>query len=278
MEVFKTVFLLSAMTLLMIFVGGMLGGKAGMIIAFVVAMGMNFFSYFNSDKLVLKRYDAVQIGPSDAHGLYKIIERIAKRAQVPMPRVYIIPDSTPNAFATGRNPDHAAVAITEGLLNILDEHEIEAVMAHEMSHVKHYDILIGTVAATIAGAISLLAQFGMIFRGNDNRQNFIVTLFLMIVMPIAASVIQMAVSRSREYMADEGAARLTGHPEWLQSALKKLEYHAHQGTLHNASPQSAHMFIINPLSGHEVNFQSLFRTHPSTQDRIERLEQLKGEV
>ncbi len=278
MEMFKTVFLLTAMTLLMIFVGGMLGGHNGMIIAFVIAMGMNFFSYFNSDTLVLKHYNAVEVGPREAHGLYEIIERIARRAEVPMPRVYIIPDSTPNAFATGRNPEHAAVAITEGLLNLLSEHEVEAVMAHEMSHVKHYDILIGTVAATIAGAISLLAQFGMFFRGSDNRQNFIVTLFLMIVMPLAASIIQMAVSRSREYMADEGAARLTGHPEWLQSALTKLDQYAHQSTLHNASPESAHMFIVNPFSGHEVNFQSLFRTHPSTKDRIARLEALKTQI
>lgn len=275
MEIFKTVFLLTAMTLLMIFVGGLIGGRGGMMIAFVVALGMNFFSYFNSDKMVLSRYNAHEVGPDQAHGLFEIVERIATRAGTPMPRVYIIPDNTPNAFATGRNPSHAAVAITEGLLNLLTPEEVEAVMAHEMSHVKHYDILIGTIAATLAGAIALLAQFGMFFQ-NNNRQNFIVSLVLMILMPIAASVIQMAVSRNREYMADEGSAYLTGHPEWLQSALSKLDGFARSGELNNASPQSAHMFIVNPFSGHEVNFQSLFRTHPSTEDRIARLETLKG--
>ncbi len=278
MEIFKTVFLLTLMTLMMIFVGGMLGGQTGMIIAFVVALGMNFFSYYNSDKLVLKRYSAQEVTEDQAHDLFEIVERLAQRAGTPMPRVYIIPDNTPNAFATGRNPSHAAVAVTEGLLNLLNENEIEGVLAHEMSHVKHYDILIGTVAATIAGAIALLAQFGMFFGGNGNRNNMIVSLVLMIVMPLAASVVQMAVSRNREYIADEGAARLTGHPEWLQSALSKLDSYARSGDLNNASPQTAHMFIINPFSGHDISFKSLFSTHPSTQNRIERLEALKGEV
>ncbi len=277
MEVFKTAFLLTALTLLMIFIGGMLGGEQGMIIAFVLALGMNFFSYYNSDKMVLARYKAIEVGPDQAHGLYEIVERIAHNAHTPMPRVYIIPDRTPNAFATGRNPSHAAVAITEGLLDLLSPQEVEAVMAHEMSHVKHYDILIGTIAATIAGAISLLAQFGMFFN-NNRQQNFIVMLVLMILMPIAAAVIQMAISRNREYMADEGSAYLTGHPEWLQSALAKLDNYAHRGTMNNASPQTAHMFIVNPFSGHEVNFQSLFRTHPSTEDRIARLEALKQSI
>ncbi len=275
MEIFKTVFLLTTLTLLMIFVGGMLGGQQGMIIAFVVALGMNFYSYYNSDSMVLSRYNAVEVGPNQAHGLFEIVERIAERAGTPMPRVYIIPDGTPNAFATGRSPEHAAVAITEGLLNLLSPQEVEAVMAHEMSHVRHYDILIGTIAATMAGAIALLAQFGMFFNNSNNRPNPIVMIVLMILMPIAASIIQMAVSRNREYMADEGSAYLTGHPEWLQSALAKLDGYARRGTLHNASPQTAHMFIVNPFSGHEVNFQSLFRTHPSTKDRIARLEALK---
>ncbi len=278
MEIFKTVFLLTSMTLMMIFVGGMLGGQTGMIIAFIVALGMNFFSYYNSDKLVLKRYNAKEVTENQAHGLFEIVERLAQRAGTPMPRVYIIPDSIPNAFATGRNPSHAAVAVTEGLLSLLNENEIEGVLAHEMSHVKHYDILIGTVAATIAGAIALLAQFGMFFRGNGNQNNIIVSLVLMIVMPLAASVVQMAVSRNREYIADEGAARLTGHPEWLQSALSKLDSYARSGDLNNASQQTAHMFIINPFSGHDISFKSLFSTHPSTKNRIERLEALKGEV
>ncbi len=278
MEIFKTVFLLTGLTLMMIFVGNLLGGQTGMIIAFIAALGMNFFSYFNSDKLVLKRYNAHEVSRDQAHGLYEIVERLAQRAGTPMPKVYIIPDSTPNAFATGRNPSHAAVAVTEGLLELLDKHEIEGVLAHEMSHVKHYDILIGTVAATLAGAIALLAQFGMFFRGGDNRNNMIVSLVLMLVMPLAASIIQMAVSRNREYMADEGAARLTGHPEWLQSALSKLDLYARSGDLNNATPQTAHMFIINPFSGHNISFKSLFSTHPSTANRIERLEILKDQI
>ncbi len=278
MEIFKTVFLLTFLTLMMVFVGNLLGGQTGMIIAFIAALGMNFFSYFNSDKLVLKRYNAREVTRNQAHGLFEIVERLAARAGTPMPKVYIIPDDTPNAFATGRNPSHAAVAVTEGLLKLLNEHEIEGVLAHEMSHVKHYDILIGTIAATIAGAIALLAQFGMFFRGGDNRNNIIVSLVLMLVMPLAASIVQMAVSRNREYMADEGAARLTGHPEWLQSALSKLDMYARSGDLHNATPQTAHMFIINPFSGHNISFKSLFSTHPSTANRIERLEILKDQL
>ncbi|RUM62803.1 MAG: zinc metalloprotease HtpX [Sulfurimonas sp.] len=278
MEIFKTVFLLTFLTLIMVFVGNLLGGQTGMVIAFIAALGMNFFSYFNSDKLVLKRYNAQEVTRDQAHGLFDIVERLAQRAGTPMPKVYIIPDDTPNAFATGRNPSHAAVAVTEGLLKLLDEHEIEGVLAHEMSHVKHYDILIGTIAATLAGAIALLAQFGMFFRGGDNRNNILVSLVLMLVMPLAASIIQMAVSRNREYMADEGAAELTGHPEWLQSALSKLDMYARSGDLHHATPQTAHMFIINPFSGHNISFKSLFSTHPSTASRIERLEILKDQI
>jgi heat shock protein HtpX len=278
MEIFKTVFLLTLLTLLMIWVGGMIGGQNGMIIAFVAAVAMNFFGYFNSDKLVLRHYNAIEVTPEEAAGLHRIVRRLAERAGVPMPRVYIIPDQTPNAFATGRNPEHAAVAVTEGLMNLLDENEVEGVLAHEMSHVRHYDILISTIAATIAGAIALLAQFGIFFRGSDNRQNPLVLLAIMLLMPLAATVIQMAVSRNREYMADEGAARLTGHPEWLQSALSKLESYARRGDLHHATQQTAHMFIVNPFSGHNISFKSLFSTHPTTQSRIERLELIKREL
>lgn len=278
MEIFKTVFLLTLLTLMMIWVGALIGGQNGMIIAFVAALAMNFFSYFNSDKLVLKHYNATEVTPEEAAGLHRIVSRLAQRAGTPMPRVYIIPDHTPNAFATGRNPEHAAVAVTEGLLDLLDENEVEGVLAHEMSHVRHYDILISTVAATIAGAIALLAQFGIFFRGNDNRQNPILMLAIMLLMPLAATVIQMAVSRNREYMADEGAARLTGHPEWLQSALSKLEIYARRGDLHHATQQTAHMFIINPFSGHNISFKSLFSTHPSTQSRIDRLELIRQEM
>jgi len=279
MEVVKTVFLLTLLTVGFVWIGGLIGGQTGMMIAFIAAVGMNFFSYFNSDKLVLKHYNAVEVTESQAKGLYDIVRKLSQKAGTPMPKVYIIPDHVPNAFATGRNHSHAAVAVTEGLLEILDEHEVEGVLAHEMSHVKHYDILIGTIAATIAGAIAMLANFGMMFGGGDseNRPNPIVMLALIFLAPMAASIVQMAVSRNREYMADEGAAKLTGHPEWLQSALIKLENYSrgHQ-VMHEATPETAHMFIINPFSGKDISFKSLFSTHPSTEDRIARLEQLKG--
>lgn len=284
MESFKTFFLLTALTLLFMWIGFVVGGQSGMLIAFALAVGMNFFSYFYSDKLVLRHYRAVEVGPSQAPGFYAIVERLANRANLPMPRVYIIPDKTPNAFATGRNPNHAAVAATEGLLDLLSEEEIEGVMAHELSHVRHYDILIGTIAATIAGAISIVAnflQFGAVFGNNregGGAGNIFVMLLLSIIMPLAAMVIQMAVSRSREYMADEGAARITGHPEWLQSALIKLENYNRGGMVQEATEATAHMFIINPFSGKNISFSSLFSTHPTTQSRIERLEQLKGRV
>ena len=281
MEVVKTVFLLTLLTVLFVWVGGLLGGQTGMMIAFVMAVGMNFWSYFNSDKMVLRHYNAVEVDESSAAGLYAIVKRLAHKAGTPMPKVYIIPDDVPNAFATGRNHSHAAVAITEGLLNILDEEEVEGVLAHEMSHVKHYDILVGTIAASIAGAIAMLANFGMMFGGgsSENRPNPIIMIALMFLAPMAASIVQMAVSRNREFMADEGAARLTGHPEWLQSALAKLEsYSRGHHILKEATPESAHMFIINPFSGKDVSFKSLFSTHPSTEARIERLEALKGVV
>jgi len=282
MEVVKTVVLLTLMSVLFVWVGGMMGGTQGMIIALVLAGVMNFVSYFYSDQLVLRHYNAVPISKQDANGLYAIVERISQKANLPLPQVYIIPDSTPNAFATGRNPTHAAVAVTEGLLELLDDEEIEAVLAHEMSHVKHYDILVGTVAATIAGAIGVIAnmmQFGAMFGGSrENRPNPIVMILLAIILPLAAAVIQMAISRNREYMADESAARLTEHPEWLQSALAKLSNYNRQSMVHEATPESAHMFIINPFSGKDISFASLFSTHPSTEDRIARLEELKLEL
>ncbi|MFV0481763.1 MAG: zinc metalloprotease HtpX [Campylobacteraceae bacterium] len=285
MERVKTAVLLTAIMLLFVFMGNLLGGHSGMIIAFVIALGMNFFSYFFSDKLVLKHYKAIEVNRENARGFYEIVERLTKKANIPMPKVYIIPEAVPNAFATGRNPNNAAVAATEGLLNLMNEKEIEAVMAHELSHVKHYDILIGTVAATIAGAIAILAnimQFGAAFSSNSNNsngQNPIVLIACAILLPIAATVIRMAVSRNREFIADEGAARITGHPEWLQSALSKLDAYARgNAPMREASQESAHMFIINPFAGKKLNFASLFSTHPSTSDRIARLEQLKGRV
>lgn len=282
MEVVKTVVLLTLMSVLFVWVGGMMGGTQGMIIALVLAGVMNFVSYFYSDQLVLRHYNAVPISRQDANGLYAIVERISQKANLPLPQVYIIPDSTPNAFATGRNPSHAAIAVTEGLLELLDDEEIEAVLAHELSHVRHYDILVGTIAATIAGAIGVIAnmmQFGAMFGGSrENRPNPIVMIALAIILPLAAAVIQMAISRNREYMADEGAARLTEHPEWLQSALAKLSNYNRQSMVLEATPESAHMFIINPFSGKDISFASLFSTHPSTEDRIARLEELKLEL
>ena len=278
MEVAKTVFLLTALTVLFVWIGGMVGGQMGMLIAFVIAVGMNFFSYFNSDKLVLKHYNAVEVNENQAKGLYDMVRRLSERAETPMPKVYIIPDHVPNAFATGRNHSNAAVAVTEGLLEILNDNEVEGVLAHEMSHVKHYDILVGTIAATIAGAIAMLANFGMMFGGgsSENRPNPIVMIALMFLAPMAASIVQMAVSRNREFMADEGAARLTGHPEWLQSALIKLDnYSRGHAVMHEATPATAHMFIINPFSGKDISFKALFSTHPKTEDRLARLEKLK---
>jgi heat shock protein HtpX len=279
MEKFKTYFLMTALTLLFIWFGGLIAGKTGMIIAFIAAAGMNFYAYYYSDKQVLEHYHAIPVGPNDASGLYEIVEELTKRAGLPMPKLYIIPDPIPNAFATGRDYEHAAVAVTEGLLQLLNEEEIAAVIAHELSHIKHYDMLIGTVAATIAGAISMLANFGFIFGGGDeDRPNPIVSMILMFIMPLAATIIQMTISRSREFEADKGAALLTGHPEWLQSALAKLENYAHQGVIHDADPSTAHMFIVNPFSGVGDMIGNLFRTHPTTEERIQRLEELKYEM
>lgn len=280
MERFKTVFLLTAITLLFVWIGGMLGGQSGMLIALAIAVGMNFFSYFFSDKLVLKHYKAILVNEQNAKGLYEMVERLCQRANIPTPKLYIIPDQVPNAFATGRNPKNAAVALTQGLLELLSEDEIEGVVAHELSHVRHYDILIGTIAATIAGAIVIIAnilKFGAMFSNSNsqNKQNPILLIGVALILPVAASIIQMTISRNREYLADEGASRLTGHPEWLQSALLKLESYNQRGQVKSASQQSAHMFIINPFSGKDISFSSLFRTHPATKDRIARLEELK---
>jgi len=275
MEQFKTYALMTGLTLLFIWFGGMIAGQAGMIIAFLAAAGMNFYAYYYSDTQVLKHYHATPVDRDHATGLYEIVERLTKRAELPMPALYIIPEDQPNAFATGRDYEHAAIAVTEGLLNLLTKEEVEAVIAHELSHIKHYDMLIGTVTATIAGAIAMLAQFGMFFGGDRDRPNLIITIALMLIMPLAATIIQMTVSRNREFMADEGAAKMTGHPEWLQSGLAKLDNYARGISMHDADPQTAHMFIINPFTGKDMSFKQLFSTHPSTEQRIERLEALK---
>ncbi|MEA3418264.1 MAG: zinc metalloprotease HtpX [Campylobacterota bacterium] len=278
MEQLKTYALMIGLTLIFIWFGGLIGGQTGMIIAFLIAAGMNFYAYYYSDQQILKHYHAIPVDRASAPGIYNIVERLTQRADLPMPQVYIIPDPIPNAFATGRDYDHAAVAVTEGLLDLLDEEEIEGVIAHELSHIKHYDMLIGTIVASIAGAIAMLANFGMFFGGDRDRPNPIVMIALMIIMPLAASLIQMTVSRGREFMADEGAARMTGHPEWLQSGLAKLDNYSRQGVIHDADPQTAHMFIVNPFAGVKNSMKTLFSTHPSTEQRIERLEALKGEL
>lgn len=278
MEQFKTFLLLGSMSVVLVFIGGFLGGQMGMMIALLIAGGMNFYAYYFSDTAILNHYNATEVDPREAPMVYRVVERLVERANLPMPKVYIIHDHIPNAFATGRNPKHAAVAITTGLLELLNEEEVEAVMAHELSHVSHRDILIATVAATIAGAIAFIAnmlQFGAMFGRGNRGVNPIVMIAMAIVLPIAATVIQMTISRSREFMADEGAAHLTGHPEWLQSALVKLTNYNGRGEVQGATPENAHMFIISPFDGKNFTFSTLFRTHPTTEQRVERLEALK---
>ncbi|DAB34004.1 MAG: heat shock protein HtpX [Sulfurospirillum sp.] len=280
MEQIKTVGLLTFLTVIFVFIGNYVGGQSGMLIALILAGAMNFYAYYFSDKMVLAHYKGVQVDRNSARGLYEMVERLSQRAGLPMPKVYIIPEATPNAFATGRNPQNAAVAVTEGLLNLLSDEEVEGVIAHELSHVKHYDILIGTIAATFAGAISFIAnmlQFGAMFGNRERNGNPILMLIMAIVLPLAAMFIQMSVSRSREYMADEGAARLTKNPQWLQSALLKLEEYSQRMQFQEATPATAHMMIVNPFSKSNFSMSDLFRTHPSTQDRIARLESLKKE-
>lgn len=274
MNTFRTALLLTAMTLLFVFVGAALGGQNGMKIAFIMALVMNFFSYFYSDKLVLRMYNAREVNESEAPWLYQTVRDLAYRAQMPMPKVYIIPTGQPNAFATGRNPSHAAVAVTDGIMRVLNREELTGVLAHEMAHVKNRDILIGTMAATIAGAISMvanMAQWGLMFGGgrNDDRgPHPIVAIVMMLVAPLAAMLIQMAISRSREYLADQTGAELTHNPESLAQALIKI-HNAAEVIPMNAEPATAHMFIISPLAGGD--FASLFSTHPPVQKRVEAL-------
>ncbi len=277
MNTTKTVFLMAVMTVLLVFAGSLLGGKSGMMIAFVMALVMNVGSYWFSDKIVLRMYGGQELTRSDAPELFQITEELAARGGLPMPKVYLIRGDQPNAFATGRDPAHAAVAVTEGIMRMLSRDELRGVIAHELAHVKHRDILIGTIAATMAGAISMLAnmaQWAMIFgggRSSDDREGGspIAGLVMMIVAPFAAMLIQMAISRSREFMADAGGAEMAGDPMGLAGALRKLEARAHQIPMH-ASPSTAHMFIVNPLSGGGI--MKLFSTHPPMEERIARLE------
>lgn len=270
----KTAILMAAITALFMAIGSLLGGQQGMILALIVALGMNFFSYWFSDKLVLRMYNAQEVDESSAPQFYGMVRELAQRAELPMPRVYLIDEAAPNAFATGRNPNNAAVAATTGILRVLSERELRGVMAHELAHVKHRDILISTISATMAGAISMLANFAMIFGGRDNEgrpANPIVGLLVMLLAPLAASLIQMAISRAREFEADRGGAEISGDPQALASALQKIHRYAQGMPMEVAErhPETAQMMIMNPLSG--GGLRGLFSTHPSTEERVERL-------
>jgi heat shock protein HtpX len=270
----KTAVLMAAITALFMAIGALLGGQSGMMLALLVALGMNFFSYWFSDKMVLKMYNAQEVDETSAPQFYNMVRELAAKAQLPMPKVYLIREDAPNAFATGRNPEHAAVAATTGIMRVLSERELRGVMAHELAHVKHRDILISTVSATMAGAISMLANFAMFFGGRDSEgrpANPIVSILVMILAPIAASVIQMAISRAREFEADRGGAEISGDPQALASALDKIHRYAQGIPLEAAErhPETAQMMIMNPLSG--GGLKSLFSTHPATEERVARL-------
>ncbi len=277
MNTLRTVVLMSLLTVLLVFIGNMLGGTGGMMMAFLFAVVMNFGTYWFSDKIVLKMYGAQELQRSDDPALFQMTEELAARGGIPMPKMYLIPNDQPNAFATGRDPQHAAVAVTSGIMRMLSRDELRGVIAHELAHVKHRDILIGTIAATFAGAISMLAnmaQWAMIFGGGRNSDNEeggspVAGIVMMIVAPIAAMLIQMAISRSREYAADAGGAQMAGNPLSLASALKKLHAKAEQIPM-DATPATAHMFIVNPLTG--GGLMSLFSTHPPMEERVARLE------
>jgi len=278
MNTLKTAFLMTLVMVLLLLVGQLLGGTEGMIYALILSIAMNFLGYWFSDKIVLAMYRARQISEAEAPRLFALVHSLASRAQLPMPKVYVIPSATPNAFATGRGPNHAAVAVTEGILNLLTEDELEGVLSHELAHVKHRDILTGTLVATMVGTITFVARMAgwsmLFFGGRDDRKGSsgLAELFLIIVAPIAAVLIQLAISRSREFAADEGGSRISMKPLSLANALRKLERGVERIPMANANPASAHLFIVNPLRGGGI--LSLFSTHPPIEARIERLEKL----
>ena len=279
MNYLRTAILLAGLTALFMAVGYLIGGQTGMVMAFVIAAGMNVFSYWNSDKLVLSMHGAQEVDERTAPEYVGLIRELAARANLPMPRVFLMDNPQPNAFATGRNPENAAVAATTGLLETLTREEVAGVMAHELAHVKNRDTLTMTITATIAGAISMLAQFGMFFGGNRENNNglgVVGSILMVILAPIAAMIVQMAISRTREYAADRMGAEICGNPTWLASALQKIERAAHyvENDAAERNPATAHMFIINPLSGHRMD--NLFSTHPATENRIAALMALAG--
>jgi heat shock protein HtpX len=280
MNTIKTVGLMTLMMVLFVAIGGALGGRSGMVMAILFATVMNVGMYWFSDKLVLRMYHAQPVTEAEAPELHAIVRTLVQKAGMPMPKVYIIPEETPNAFATGRNPDHAVVAVTQGIMRILSREELSGVIGHELAHIKHRDMLTGTIVATMAGAISMLAQmaqWAMIFGGGSRRDdgeggNPIVAIIMMIVAPIAAMLVQMAISRTREYDADKGGASLCGNPTWLANALLKLEKGSKIIPMEDAKPATAHMFIVNPLTGRGM--MNLFSTHPPIAERVKRLNEM----
>lgn len=276
----KTAFLMALLTALLMLIGDFFGGIKGMTLMLLVSIGMNFFAYWNSDKMVLAHYNAQQVDERTAPELYGIVAKLAKKANLPMPKVYIIDSPIPNAFATGRDPEHAAVAVNSSLVDLLTRDEIEGVLAHELSHVKNRDILVSTIAATMAGAISTIAQWGMFLGGGRDEdgesRNPIASILVMLLAPLAAMLIQMAVSRSREYMADKSGGEICGNPDALADALLKLEAYSRRGVMPAATEATAHMFIVNPFTAADV--QKMFSTHPSTEERVRLLRQQAQEM
>ena len=271
MNTLRTTALMAVMFVLFALIGQALGGTGGMMLAFLLAVGMNGVSYWFSSSIVLRMYGAEEVSRAEAPDLYDMVDRLRQRADLPMPKVCIVPSDQPNAFATGRNPDNAVVAVTEGIMQTLDREELEGVIAHELAHIQNRDMLTSTVAATLAAAISLLARFGIFF---DREQGFVTSLLMMILAPLAAMLIQMAISRSREYAADRDGAEIAGNPMGLASALRRMEQAAQHRPMRSANEATSHMFIVNPFSGGLSGMRKLFSTHPPTEERIARLEDM----